>query len=590
VSGAQQAAAPPASAGLEPERRWVARSGTADEGAIRQLMSDLQLPRTLAHLLLLRGVADSAAARRFLRPELGELHDPMLLADADRAVERLARAIRAGERILVHGDYDVDGICSAVLYTRVLRWLGADVETFVPHRMTDGYDLGHAGVRAAAQCGAGLILTGDCGIVAFDAIAAAAAAGIDVIVTDHHTPGDALPEAAAVVNPSRPDCRYPEKGLAGAGVAFKLCEALVAALGGDRDALLWQLDLVALATVADLAPLRGENRILVHYGVRVLRQTRNIGLRALMAQAGVAADASLSAGQISHALAPRLNAVGRMGAASRGVSLLLSDDPAEADALAAEMEMENRTRQAVDRRILAEALAMLEQQFDPARDYAVVLASPDWHPGVIGIVAARVVERVHRPTVLVAADSGSGRGRGSARSIPAFHLYEGVRACAALLERYGGHRQAAGLEIRLDRIDAFRAALNEHARTVLRPDDLVAEVRYDAEIALPEATSELYRLLQHCGPYGIGNPQPVFVVRGVDIDGYPREVGGGQHLKLTLTQGGARLPAIGFRMAGRLRTTDIARTRLDVAFQLQEDRWNGRAQLQARLLDLRPAS
>jgi single-stranded-DNA-specific exonuclease len=574
---------------LDAPRRWVGRSGSEDPGTAAALAAELDLPLALCRLLTLRGLGQAAVARAFLKPRLDHLHDPLLLAGAADAVARIAHAVRERERILVHGDYDVDGMCSAALFTRVLQSVGGDVHAFVPHRMDDGYDLGYAGVRRAVELGAALILTGDCGIVAHDAVAAAKESGIDVVITDHHTPGTALPAAAAVVNPNRADCSYPFKGLAGAGVAFKLCEALVRELGGDRDALLWQLDLVALATIADLAPLKGENRILVHYGLRVLRETRSPGLRALLASAGVAMDDAIGAGQVSHVLAPRLNAVGRLGAASRGVSLLLTDDAAEAAALAQEMEAENRTRQDVDRRILDDVVGMLEAGYDPERDYALVLSSPDWHPGVIGIVASRVVERVHRPVLLIAEDRDKGRGRGSGRSIPAFDLYEGVHACSALLERYGGHRQAAGLDIRLERIDALRAAFNEHARSLLTAEDLIAEVRVDLEIELSEATSELCRLMRHCGPFGLGNPQPVFVVRGAAVDGYPREVGGGQHVQLTLAQGSARLPAIGFRMAALMRAIDVSRTRLDVAFQLQQDRWNGRDRLQARIVDVRPA-
>ncbi|HEX6308846.1 MAG TPA: single-stranded-DNA-specific exonuclease RecJ [Longimicrobiales bacterium] len=568
-------------------RRWELRNAECDEAAVAALAAELGLPLPLCRLLHLRGHG-SVSARLFLKPRLDQLHDPMLLAGVDAAVERIARAVRAGERILVHGDYDVDGICAAALYTRVLRSLGADVEPFVPHRLRDGYDLGHAGVRRAAECGAALILTGDCGTVAHDAIEQATAHGIDVIITDHHTPGDVLPPAVAVVNPNRADCAYPFKGLAGAGVAFKLCQALVSALGGDADALRWHLDLVALATVADLAPLTGENRVLAHYGLRVLRETRNPGLRALLRRAGVNTNGPLGAGQVSHVLAPRVNAVGRLGAASRGLRLLLADDEAEAGALADEMDAENRTRQAVDRAMLAEAVAMLEDRFDPATDYGIVLSSPDWHPGVIGIVASRVVECVHRPVVLIAEDPGTGRGRGSARSIPAFDLYGGIHACAPLLERYGGHRQAAGMDIRLDRIAEFRDAFNRHARAVLTPADLVGEVRIDLEIELGDANADLYRMMRHCGPFGIGNPQPVFVARGVTVLDR-REVGGGQHVRMVLARGEARLPAIGFRMAERLRGMGADAGRMDAAFQLQQDEWNGRERLQARLVDVRIA-
>ncbi|MGH7446641.1 MAG: single-stranded-DNA-specific exonuclease RecJ [Longimicrobiales bacterium] len=573
---------------LEAPRRWVFRASECDDAAVAALVADLNLPRALCRLLLLRGHSTPDDARRFLKPGLESLHDPMLLAGTAPAVDRIVRAVRSAERMLIHGDYDVDGMCAAALYTRVLRSLGADVEAFVPHRMSDGYDLGHAGVRRAAEAGATLILTGDCGIDAHDAIEQANAQGIDVIITDHHTPGDTLPAAVAVVNPNRTDCPYPFKGLAGAGVAYKLCQALVRALDGDADALRWHLDLVAMATIADLAPLTGENRILAHYGLRVLRETRKPGLRALMLRAGISTTAPLSAGQVSHTLAPRINAVGRMGAASRGLRLLLADDEAEAAALADEMEAENRTRQNVDRAMLDEAVAMLEQSFDPAADFGIVLSSPGWHPGVIGVVASRVVERVHRPVVLIAEDATTGRGRGSARSIPAFHLYDAVHACAPLLERYGGHRQAAGMDLRLERIAAFRDAFNRHAREVLGPDDLIAEVKVDLEITIAEANSDLCRMMRHCGPFGMGNPQPVFVARGVAAH-HCKPVGGGQHLKMTLGHGDARLAAIGFRMAERLRDLDFGATPLDVAFQLQHDEWNGRERLQARLVDVRAA-
>lgn len=293
-----------------------------------------------------------------------------------------------------------------------------------------------------------------------------------------------------------------------------------------------------------------------------------------------------TAGQVSHILAPRINAVGRMDEAAWGVRLLLTDDPAEADAIAERLEEENRTRQAVDRQTLEEALEMLERDYDPDRDYGVVLARPGWHPGVIGIVASRVVERIHRPTVLIALEPDTGRARGSARSIRAFHLYEALEACADHLERFGGHKAAAGMEILPDRIDAFREAFNDRARAVLRPDDLVAEVDVDLEIPLHAADDELYRLLRHFGPFGVGNPAPVFVARGVRASGRPRIVGDG-HLKLDLVQGNARLPAIGFRMADRVNDLDLSRNPFDVAFQLQENSWQGRVEIQARLVDIR---
>jgi single-stranded-DNA-specific exonuclease len=568
-------------------RRWVQR-GFADEAAaaLLSLQNELKLPDPLCRLLIRRGFSDVNAAKLFLKPRLERLHDPFLLTGMEDAVARLERALARGEKILAHGDYDVDGICAATLFTRVLRRLGGQVEPFAPHRMHDGYDLSQAGVRAAAQAGATLIITGDCGIVAYDAIAMARRLGIDVIVTDHHTPGESLPDAVAVVNPNRSDCTYPNSDLAGAGVAFKVCQALWTRRGQPAEELWYYLDLVAIATVADLAPLTGENRIITKYGLRLLSQSKNPGLRALLRSAGLGGLHHVQAGQVSHVLAPRINAVGRMSEASKGVKLLLEEDDSVADGLAATLEEENRERQAVDRQTLAEALGQLEDSYEPARDYSIVLGGVGWHPGVIGIVASRIVERLHRPTVLFAVDAALPTARGSARSIPGFDLYDALKECSELFERFGGHRYAAGMDIRKERIPEFRAAFAEVAKSRLTPDDLIPELDYDLEIGLSEATFDLTRLLRHAGPFGVGNPGPVFVTRDLRVHGQPREVGDG-HVKLDLVQNGARRTAIGFGMAERLRDIDIANSPIEIAYQLQENHWNGQVELQVRLIDLR---
>ncbi|HEU5209997.1 MAG TPA: single-stranded-DNA-specific exonuclease RecJ [Longimicrobiales bacterium] len=567
------------------EKRWTPRAAEVDAAAVAHLQQALRLPLPMCRLLAGRGHTDADAAKQFLRPRLEQLHDPFELPDIRPLVDRLNAAIERGETILVHGDYDVDGVCAAALYTRVLRSLGARVVPFVPHRLEDGYDFGRAGVRAAADAGATLVLTADCGIVAHEPIAAAQSLGIDVLVTDHHTPGATLPPALAVVNPCRADSSYPFRALCGTGVAWKVLQALLRSRGQDAEPLRWYLDLVALATIADLVPLRDENRVLTHYGLRLLPQTRNTGLRALLRSSGLDSRPVVAAGQVSHVLAPRINAVGRMGAAARALELLTTDDAARAAQLAAISESENDTRRATDRATLEQALEQLAENFDPERDYAVVLAAEGWHPGVIGIVASRVVEQVHRPAVLIALDGETGRG--SARSIPGFDLYAGIHCCGALLERYGGHRQAAGLEVRREQVTALRTALNEHARSVLRPDDLVPLLHYDLEITLDEATHELHRLLRHAGPHGLGNPAPVFVARGVDAGARMRVVGDG-HVKLRLRQNGATFDAIGFRQAARVQQLDL-RAPLDIAFQLHEDVWNGSERLQLRLLDVRAA-
>jgi single-stranded-DNA-specific exonuclease len=567
-------------------RRWVFPPAP-DLEAVDRLSRELRLPPTLCRLLVQRGMGASDAARGFLRPQPDHIHPPALLAGVADAVARLVRAIDRGEKVLVHGDYDVDGICSTALFVRALRMMGAQAEPFVPRRLVDGYDLSEAGVRAALEIGATLILTCDCGIVAHEAVRRARAAGIDVIVTDHHTPGDDLPGAAAVINPNRRDCGYPDKGLAGVGVAWKVCCALAAAVGFPQDRLHSFLDLVAVATIADIAPLRGENRALVRWGLKVLRDSPNPGLRALLRVTGLADKAEITAAQVGFVLAPRINAVGRMGEALRGVRLLLTDDDREADEIARTLEDDNRWRQSVEGDTLKEALAALELSYDPERDYGVVLASVGWHPGVIGIVASRLVERLHRPVVMIALDE-HGEGKASARSIGAFHLYEALRDCAEHLVRFGGHRMAAGCSIRAENVDGFRDAFNARARAVLTEDDLVPEVRIDMEMELRQADAELVRMLRHAGPFGAGNATPVFAVRRVAIVGQPQLVGKG-HLKMTLAAYGAKLEAIGFGMGDRFGEPWLGRELLDVAFKLEENHFNGRTTLQARLVDFRPA-
>ncbi len=563
-------------------RRWIFPA-PPNAAAVARLSRELRLPEPLCCLLVHRGYGEPESAREFLRPHPGQIHPPRL-AGIDDAVARLRQAIQGGEIILVHGDYDVDGICATALYVRALRMMGAQAEAFVPHRLIDGYDLSEAGIAAAAEAGATLILTCDCGIVAHEAVERARRAGIEVIVTDHHTPGPTLPLTAATVNPNRADCPYPNKGLAGVGVAYKLCCALAEAIGFPAERLTSFLDLVALATIADMAPLTGENRTLVRWGLKVLADTPNPGLRALLGSTGLTGRKEITAGQVGFILAPRLNAVGRMGEALRGVRLLLTEDPREAEAIAATLEEENRWRRSVDLETLREAMQMLERAYDSERDWGVVLASERWHPGVIGIVASRVVEQIYRPTVLISL-AGEEEGKGSARSIQGFHLYEAMRDCAEHLTRFGGHRYAAGCSILPARVEGFREAFNTRARAALTEELLVPEVRIDLELELAQADGELYRLLRHAAPFGMENPTPVFAVRGVSMVGYPR-IAGKNHLKLTLGKAGRKLEAIGFGMGDRLRELNPAAP-LDAAFKLEENSWKGRTSLQARLVDLR---
>lgn len=547
------------------------------------LEAELKLPGALCALLVARGLADPEGAKAFLRPRLDDLHDPEALTDLPVAVDRILRALAAGETLFVHGDYDVDGMAGTALLTRWLQSLGGEVVPFIPHRLRDGYDLGPGGVEAALQAGARLLITVDCGILAHEAVEKAVAADLDVIVTDHHTPGDRLPPALAVLNPGREDCSYPNPGLCGAGVAFKLCQGLAAARGLPREDLYGFLDLVGLATIADLVPLRGENRILARYGLRAMARTSNPGLRALINQAGLD-NRELSAGAVAFALAPRLNAVGRLGEPMAALKLLLTDHAGEAAELAREAEELNRTRQATDRQTLDEALRLLARDYDPETDFGLVLASRDWHPGVVGIVASRVTEQLHRPAILVAMDGD--RGRGSGRSIPGFDLLKAIRECGHLLERFGGHRQAAGLEIRADRMEAFREAFNREAGAALRGQVLSPEIAPEVEIELAEVTADLHRYLKYMGPHGIGNPTPVFLARGVRLAREARIVGT-HHLKMRFRQGGAELDGIGFQLARRISPAELGRGPLDVAFQIRENEYRGVVSLQAGLKDVR---
>ncbi len=563
--------------------RWII-TAAADPGATRTLASELRIPEALAAILVQRGLAAPELAKAFLRPDLERLSDPHCWADMPAAVALLVRAVREGRTILVHGDYDVDGQCAAAMLTRILRSTAAKVHAFVPHRIRDGYDFGPAGLAEAQRLGASLIVTCDCGITAVDAVAAARAAGIDVIVTDHHLPGDVLPPANAVLDPRRPDCQSEDKNLCGTGVAFKLAQALVQALGLSPNLPLHFLDYVALATVADVVPLVGENRILVRHGLKMLADSRWVGLRALVATAGLAGR-PLRAAHLGFILAPRLNAAGRIGDANDGLRMLLTENPDEAAALARELETINARRQEMDRVILDDAIELVDKTLHPA-DAAIVLGADTWHPGVIGIVASRLVERYGRPTFLVGWEPGGELGRGSGRSISGFDLHGALHRVGTHLEKYGGHMMAAGFTIRRDRFDAFRTAFLAVAGELLTPDDLAPCQRVDLELPLALLSEDLERLIRHLEPCGAGNPAPVFGVRHARAVGARRV--GTNHLRFTLDDGSGVLPAIGFRWADAV-PEDWLGQPLDVAFRLERDDWQGRVTIQARIACLAPA-
>jgi single-stranded-DNA-specific exonuclease len=563
-----------------PRARWILPE-QPDPAVVRSLCDELLLPEPICRLLALRGHVPAESAKRYLRPRLEQLLPPEQLLDLGRAVDRLVRAIREGETILVHGDYDVDGISSTTLLAKAFRALDAKVVPFIPRRITDGYDLTDAGVRAAQEAGATVVVTCDCGTSAVAPVRTLQAAGIDVIISDHHLPGGDLPNAYAILNPKRPGCGSEDKDLAAVGVAFKLALAVTRALGGNENVVFAMLDLVALATIADIAPLRGENRVFARYGLKMLAETQNLGLRALIRSAGLEGK-PLTAGRVGYILAPRLNAVGRLGHALRGVELLTAATEHEANVIARELEELNAKRQEIDRATLEQARRRV-LALDLDETFGIVLAEEGWHPGVIGIVASRIVEEFGRPTILIALDGEEGKGSG--RSISRFDLHAGIGRCRHLLERFGGHRSAAGVTIRRDRVDEFARCFNDAARAALSPDDLVPELHIDLEVALPDLTPGFESLLRHLEPCGIGNPSPMLLARGVRLAAPPRIVGQGG-LKLRLQTEHEPLEALGWSLGHRIGELSVDRP-FDVAFRLERDEYQGISKLQAKLADFR---
>jgi single-stranded-DNA-specific exonuclease len=547
------------------EGRWSI--GDCDASAARELATALAVSETTARVLVRRGLAEAGAARAFL--EGGDPgHDPLLLGDMAAACGAIRAAIAAGRRICVHGDYDVDGICATALAVLILRELGADVEFHLPSRFEEGYGVAAQTLSRLAEEGCGLVLTVDCGITAVAEIAEARAAGLEVVVTDHHRPGETLPDCPVVA--TRPS-EYPFPELCGTGVVYKLGQAL---LGADSELLARHLDLVALATIADVVPLVDENRALAIAGLRALARTQKPGLRALMESARVD-PATVDEGAVGFRLGPRINAAGRLCRPVEALELLLTDDTDEARGLAERLEVLNRDRQAVEQRIVREAIAQVEEWPEARRRHrGYVIADESWHEGVIGIVASRLAERFNRPVVLLAA--GDGGWKGSGRSIPAFDLHAGLGACSALLERWGGHRAAAGLSLANEQLEAFVEAFGAYADERLEDRDLEPVTVVDAIVAPRELTLDLAGELARLAPFGLGNPGVTLLLAGCEI-AEPSAVGEGRHLRFRVRdpeRGRDAGSAIAFGMGAQLdRLRRVGA--YDVAFRLEENRWNG---------------
>jgi single-stranded-DNA-specific exonuclease len=562
-----------------------------------RISQGLGISPIVAQILVNRGIREMEQAREFLVVSPANLLSPFLLNDMDRAVDRLLTAMEKGQKILIYGDYDVDGVSATSLFTLFFRSQGVEADRYIPDRMTEGYGLNVAAMATIRDRGASVIITADCGTTSFQEIEAARAYGMDVIITDHHEPAPELPRAYALLNPNRRDSVYPFKGLTGVGVAFKLAQGILmrkagragtdgrtAALAPDFPPELYDyLDLVTLGTIADVAPIIGENRFFIKEGLQLLTRARRTGIAALKEVAGVK-GAEASVGMVGFSLAPRLNAAGRLSRADDGVQLLTTGDHEEAMDIARRLDRVNMERQKIEEQIRKEAREQVLQQRDVEKEGVIVLESSSWHPGVIGIVASKIAEEFFRPAVLIAVGP-DGIGKGSARSIPAFHLYEALAECRPLLEGFGGHKYAAGLTIRSENIPALRTRLSEVARQTLKAEDFIPRLKVDMEVELGGISFALLKEMDLLSPFGVANPEPVLTSRGIDVTA-PKIVGRG-HLKMRARQGQVSVDTIGFQMGDTYRQFTTGEQRVDMAYTPELNLWNGTYGVQLRLRDLR---
>ncbi len=559
-----------------------------DEGAASALAAAIGVPPVVARLLVQRGVTSADEAKRFLSPSIDHLHDPWLMADLGTAVERIEAALAAGERIAIHGDYDADGITATVMLRRMLELLGGNVVHFIPDRMRDGYGLRVEAIERLHAEGIGLVVSVDCGIRSFDAALRARELGLDLVVTDHHEPDAELPSAVAVLNPRRPDCSYPDKHLSGAGVVLKLIQALCLRSGHEA----WLsgfLKIAAIGTLADVVPLLGENRVIAKLGLELLSRGPNkVGLRALMEVAGLA-NRRIDSHEVSFQLAPRLNAAGRMSTAEVAMRLLLASDEAmgdEARQLAARLDEENARRQREEQELVDAARAVIESDPEVGGRGALVVAGGKWHRGVIGIVASKLVDCYYRPVVVLSIQGETAHG--SCRSISAFDMLEALEGCREHLKTFGGHTMAAGLTLETSKIAAFRDAFASFAEARLGPDDLVPRLRIDQELGFSRIDRALLDALEKMGPFGPGNPRPVFWAPGVEITDGPRRLKE-RHLKMALRHQGRLMRAVAWRAADREAFFLENRSAVDVAFSLDRNTYNGETYVNVTVADVRRA-
>ena len=549
------------------KHRWTLAE-PPDPEVVRRLAREINVTEPIARILVHRGIDTYDKAKMYFRPSLDLLHDPFLMGGMPEAIARVLSALQNNERILIYGDYDVDGTNGAAMVYLFLKQLDARVDYYIPDRIKEGYGITQAGIDVAHQQGVTLIVAVDCGITAVGQVEYAASLGIDVIICDHHEPGPTLPHARAVLDPLKVGDPYPFKQLCGCGVAYKFLQGLATKIGMSST-LSSYLDFVALATTADIVPLVGENRVLTKLGLDLINTSPRPGIQALIESSGLP-PGRITSGQVVFVLAPRINAVGRLGDAKRAVRLLTSLDPAVAGELAQVLEEENLNRRKIDEEAFAQAQELAESILDIDSYPAIVLHDENWHPGVIGIVASRMVEKYYKPSIMMATVDGVAKG--SARSISGFDVYQALKMCEDKLIQFGGHKYAAGLTLELSRLDEFRDAFNTAVGGMMTEDLKTPEIKVDSEISLSELSPQFVRLMREFAPFGPGNMKPTFLARNLEVVGSPRIVGK-NHLRFRVRQNGVVFDAIGFGLGELLPLVGPGRKDLECVFSVEENEW-----------------
>ena len=556
---------------------------TPDTSLVFRLTEEFKTSEIIGRVLANRDIESLESSRSFFDPNLSQLHDPFLMKDMDIAAGMVAEKVKSGGRIFIFGDYDVDGTTGSSTLFLFLTSLECDAKVYIPNRIKEGYGLSREGIDVAKDWGADLLISCDCGINATDEVAYANDQNLEVIITDHHMPDENLPEAKAILNPKQPDCSYPFKGLCGGAVVFKLIQAVSQLLELDDDLVHQYIDLITLGTAADIVPLTDENRIIVKHGLKSLSKTKRPGLRALLEVSGLG-EKELTVGRLLFWAAPRINAAGRLGDANRAVQLMTTENLPESLKLARELDEENRQRQDLQQSMVDEAIMKVNAEVDLEKEKAIVLWDDNWHEGVIGIVASKIKETYHRPAVIISLSNGTGKG--SARSVKGFDLYENLTECRELLDGYGGHPMAAGLTLNRENLEDFRTRFSNLAYETLADDDLVNSLDIEGEMDLNLIDGRFMDFLEKLAPFGPGNMTPKFITRHVIPVGNPRLVGNGDHLKFRAKKGETSYDAIGFNMGNHYEKL-ITGKPIDIAYVVEKNEWQGRTSIQLNIRDIK---